>query len=182
MVDVNLDVPAVADLILGRWRSQILHAGVELGVFEQLPDGATHSAATLAGEIGADPALLYRLLRALASIGLLYEDAERRFAIAPGGRILRSDHPQSLRAMALHEEGAAIYAVWRHLPDLIRTGVQDGFRHEFGVGMFDYMAQDPKFAANFSAAMSSYSAREASLATTSGRRRRSATSAAAAAI
>jgi DNA-binding IclR family transcriptional regulator len=56
-------------------------------------------------EIGADPALLYRLLRALASIDLLREDSDGRFSITEGGRLLRSDHPQSLRAMALLEEG-----------------------------------------------------------------------------
>ena len=55
----------VIDLIFGRWRSQILHAGVALEVFDQLGEGHATSATALAPVVGADPALLYRLLRAL---------------------------------------------------------------------------------------------------------------------
>ena len=70
-------VNLVADLIFGRWRSQVLYTGVELGVFDHLEATAPKTAATLASDVKADTALLYRLLRALASIGLLSETATR---------------------------------------------------------------------------------------------------------
>ena len=70
-------VSHVSDLIFGRWRSQVLYAGVELGIFDHLQVDAPKQAATLAGEVQADPTLLYRLLRALASIGLLDETGQR---------------------------------------------------------------------------------------------------------
>ena len=60
----------VFDLIFGRWRSQILYSGAALGVFDQLSDQST-SAVEVAEKINADPAILYRLIRALGSIGLL---------------------------------------------------------------------------------------------------------------
>ena len=67
----------VMDLIFGRWRSQILSAGTELGVFDHLENRRAKTAETLAAELGAAPSLLYRLLRAQAAIGLLEEDGSR---------------------------------------------------------------------------------------------------------
>jgi O-methyltransferase domain/Dimerisation domain len=157
----ELDPVHVLDIITGRWRSQVMHAGVALGVFEHLSDRVSRKAGYLASTIGADPTLLYRLLRALSSVGLLREDGEAGFSITAGGRILRADHPQSLRAMALLEEGPVHYATWRHLPEMIRSGVQDGFRYEFGMTLFEYLGQNSSYAATFYDATSSYSAAEA---------------------
>src|ERR1700719_1421681 len=53
----------VMDLIFGRWRSQILSAGTELAVFDQLDKRRAKTAEMLAAELGTDPSLLYRLLR-----------------------------------------------------------------------------------------------------------------------
>ena len=55
----------VLDLIFGRWRSQILYAGVKLGIFDALGAGPKTAAVT-AHELGLDPALAYRLLRGKA--------------------------------------------------------------------------------------------------------------------
>jgi Dimerisation domain len=122
----------VIDLIYGRWRSQILYAGVELGVFDHVATNCSRQADAVAAEIGADEKLLYRLMRALASLGLLVEDDSRGFASSETGELLRSDHPQSLRYRALSAEGPEHYAIWKHLPDMIKDGKQDGFVREFG--------------------------------------------------
>ena len=59
----------VTDMIfLSKWSSQTLCAGAELGVFDYLSCNNTRSAGDVAAETGLDPALLYRLLRALASL------------------------------------------------------------------------------------------------------------------
>ena len=79
----------VIDLVFGRWRSQILHAGAALGVFDHLAEDRATGAATLAPQIRADPTLLYRLLRALATIGLLAEDDGRSFRLTEAGALLR---------------------------------------------------------------------------------------------
>ncbi|MFZ0854571.1 MAG: methyltransferase dimerization domain-containing protein, partial [Hyphomicrobiaceae bacterium] len=100
----------VMDLIFGRWRSQILSAGTELGVFDHLENRRAKTAETLAAELGAAPSLLYRLLRAQAAIGLLEEDGSRGFVLTDKGELLRLDHPQSLRPMARLEEGPQHYA------------------------------------------------------------------------
>jgi hypothetical protein len=145
----------VVDLIFGRWRSQILYAGVKLGVFDALGDGSKTSS-DIAEVLRLDPALTYRLLRALASLDLLHEDAHRSFALTACGECLRADHPQSLRGVALLEEGPEHYAAWKHLCDILRDGQQDGFVREFGHPVFVHVVEDADYGAVFNAAMSSY--------------------------
>ena len=146
----------VMDLIFGRWRSQTLHAGVQLGIFDavgETPSGAAEVAATLE----LDPALCYRLMRGLSSLDLLTEDGDRRFALTDAGRLLRSDHPQTLRGVTLLEEGPEHYALWRHLPDMVRDGTQNAFVREFGRMAFEHAEVDPRYHEVFNGAMSSYS-------------------------
>ena len=85
----------VLDLIFGRWRSQILYAGVKLGIFDAL-NKAPKNAAAIANELGLDPQHTYRLMRALGSLDLLAEDTEQTFSLTETGERLCSDHPQTL--------------------------------------------------------------------------------------
>jgi hypothetical protein len=149
----------VIDLIFGRWRSQILYAGVKLGVFDALVAGPK-SAASVARELDADPGTMYRLMRALASLELLHEDNARAFTLTPCGELLTRNHPQSLRGMTLWEEGPLTYAAWKHLSDLIKEGKQEGFGREFGQPAWPYLREHPNDAAVFNEAMSSYSTAE----------------------
>jgi hypothetical protein len=153
----------VVGLIFGRWRSQTLYAGVELGVFDRLAPGEAKHAETIAAELDADPTLMYRLLRALASLDLLVEDRARRFSISGAGALLRADHPQSLKYMALLEEGPEHYALWRHLPQMIRDGKQNAFVREFGVMAFEYARRNDRYGRVFNQAMTSYSAMQSAL-------------------
>jgi hypothetical protein len=154
-------VPAsaqVVDLIFGRWRGQILYAGTALGVFDHLSSDRPTEADVIATKIEADPDLLYRLLRALASIGLLFEQEGHAFRLTEAGSLLRSDHPESLHAMALLEEGPEHYAIWKHLIDMVRDGKQNGFLREFGAVAFGYAQKHPSYGTVFNQAMSSYGA------------------------
>lgn len=54
----------VVDLIFGRWRSQILHAGTALDIFDHLKLGQDRPALSVASEINADLSMLYRLFTA----------------------------------------------------------------------------------------------------------------------
>jgi hypothetical protein len=160
---MNPAADQVMDLIFGRWRSQILSAGTELGVFDHLDKRTARTAETLAAELGADPTLLYRLLRAQAAIGLLEEDGARGFALTDKGEHLRSDHPQSLKPMARLEEGPQHYALWKHLPAMVRDGKQNAFVREFGCMAFKYAQENQDYAERFKQAMTSYSAIQSSL-------------------
>ena len=146
----------VMDLIFGRWRSQTLYAGVKLGIFDALgekPKGAS----AVAQELGLEATLCYRLLRALGCLELLIEDKNRAFSLSQSGQLLQSDHPQTLRGVTLLEEGPEHYALWKHLPEMIREGKQNAFVREFGHMAFDHADQSPAYAEVFNQAMSSYS-------------------------
>ncbi len=151
------DYESVVDIIFGRWKSQILYSGVKLGIFD-IVNSIPRSAAEIARELSLDPALSYRLLRALSSIGLLREDRQLNFSITSMGELLCRNNPQTLRGVALLEEGPEHYAIWKHLTALVKDGKQDGFVREFGQRIFDYAANHPSYAEVFNQAMSSYSA------------------------
>lgn len=147
----------VAELIFGKWKSRVLYAGVKLGVMEALA-GGPKAASALAGELALDAAMAYRLLRAMASIGLLREEEGRLFALTEEGRCLLAAHPRSLRSVALLQEGPEHSAIWKHLPEIVRHGQPHGFFREYGHSAFDHVAQDSEYARLFDSAMNSYSA------------------------
>jgi hypothetical protein len=159
---MNAASDQVMDLIFGRWRSQILSAGTELGLFDHLDKRTAKTAKTLAAELKADPTLLYRLLRAQAAIGLVDEDGSSGFVLTEEGELLRSDHPQSLNPMARLEEGPQHYA-WKHLPAMVLDGKQNAFIREFDCMAFDYARGNHDYAERFKRAMTSYSAVQSSL-------------------
>lgn len=149
----------VFDLILGRWRSQTLYAGVELGVFDVIRDHPKH-AVEIADQLDIDRDRGYRLLRALGSLGLLEETSGSRFSITPPGELLRQEHPASLRAIALLEEGPTHYAIWKHLRDIVRDGGPNGFQREFGHSVFDHLEGNSDYATRFQASMTGLSTME----------------------
>lgn len=151
----------VFDLILGRWRSQTLFAGVELGVFEVVGDYPKHTV-EIADQLDIDRDRGYRLLRALASLGLLEETEGRRFSSTPAGDQLREEHPASLGPIARLEEGPTHYAIWKHLPDLVSDGGPNGFEREFGHSVFEHLEADPDYRSRFQASMTSLSTMESS--------------------
>ena len=159
---MNSTRETVMDIIFGRWRSQILYAGVKLGAFDALGAGPK-STTDLAAELHLDPSLTYRLLRALGCLGLLNEDGNRSFSLTDSGEFLRAEHPQTLRGVTLLEEGPEHYAFWKHLCAIVRDGKQDGFVREFGHPIFVHAVEDADYGAVFNEAMSSYSTGETAM-------------------
>ncbi len=100
----------VMELLYGRWRSQILYAGVRLGLFDVF-DSEPKAASAIAKELDLNPALLHRLLRALGSLRLLVEGPDQQFSICKADELLYSDHPQFLGDLAMLVEGPEHYAI-----------------------------------------------------------------------
>ena len=82
-------------LVNGYQVSQALHVVAALGIPDRLANGPC-SSQDLAAVVGASDGPLYRLLRAVAAIGVLEELPGRRFALTEVGEGLRSDVPGSL--------------------------------------------------------------------------------------
>src|SRR5919202_3272000 len=156
MADYNY-YEKTADIIFGRWKSQILYTGVRLGVFDCMTSDIKNTL-DIANELDLDDKLAYRLLRALSSMGFLKEEPNNTgFSITPQGELLRKDSPQTLSGVALLEEGPEHYAIWKHLPAMIKDGKQNSFVREFGCKLFEYRERNPNYAEVFNQAMSSYS-------------------------
>jgi ubiquinone/menaquinone biosynthesis C-methylase UbiE len=93
---------------------------------------------------------LYRLLRALASVGVFAEDAEHRFGLTPLAECLLS-RPGSQRSMCIMA-GEEHFRSWGELMFSIRTG-QVAFDRVYGKPAFDFLAEHPEQAAIFDDAM-----------------------------
>jgi SAM-dependent methyltransferase len=144
-------------LLTGYWISQALYVAAKLGLADLLKDGS-RSADDLASSTSSHPRALYRLLRALASVGVFAEDDRQRFGLTPLAECLRSDVPGSLRALA-PMRGDWQYRAWAEFLYTIQTG-RSGFEKVYGMPLFDYLAQNPEQGQLFDQAMVGVHGRE----------------------
>ena len=140
----------MARMITGYWVSQMVYVAAKLRIPDRLADGPK-TAEELAQATGTYARSLYRLLRALASLGVFTEGDDHRFSPTPLADALRSDVPGSQWAMAIMM-GEEQYRCWGDLLESIRTG-QTAFERLYGQPIFDYFAGHPEQARIFDAAM-----------------------------
>jgi hypothetical protein len=131
--------------------SQAIHVAATLGIADRLAEGA-RSSDELAAETAADPGALYRLLRALAGVGVFREEDDRRFALTELGDSLRSDAPEGIAGWARFAGGPSHWRAWGELLHSVRTG-ENAFRHAHGTDVWTYRAQRPEESAIFDGAM-----------------------------
>jgi SAM-dependent methyltransferase len=136
----------------GAMAVQAIHVAAKLGVADLLRDGPK-ATDDLADATKAHAPSLHRLLRALTSLGVFGEDAEGRFQQTQLSEILRTDHPQSIRAWAITLGAPFFWKPCGELYGTIRTG-QPAFDRVHGERFFNYLAGHPEDAAVFNAAMS----------------------------
>lgn len=128
-------------LVSGYWYSQAIYVMAELGIADRLAAGP-RTAEALAEETGCDAGTLYRFLRALASAGLVEDLAPRTFGATPLGDTLRSDRPDSLRAIARLGGHPLHWQAWGRLLNSVRTG-ESAFDAVDGRGFFEAVGADP---------------------------------------
>ena len=144
-------------MICGNWITQAIYVAAKLGIADLLVKGP-RSAAELAEASHAHAPSLYRLLRALASLGVFAEDEAGRFTLTPLAEGLRSNSPQSQRALAIMN-GEEQYKAWGELLYSVQTG-KVAFDKVFGMPVFDYLSQNVEQAKIFDAAMVGVHGRE----------------------
>jgi hypothetical protein len=152
-------IPASTQMIqilAGKWIAQAIAVAAELKIADLL-SGGEKSVQELAKASGSQERSLYRLLRALSSVGVFAEVAERRFGITPLAECLRSDVPGSLRNIARMVGMPTTWRAWQELLHCVKTG-ETGLKKAFGItDPFDYLAQHPDEAAIFNSAMTDFS-------------------------
>lgn len=137
------DIPQLTlwRMITGGQIAQAVHAAVQLNIPDLLIDGPK-SAEELAQQSRTHAQTLYRLLRALASLGLFWEDDQQRFRLTDASQMLRSDVPQSLRPLILLCHTSAHWNAWGDFTNSIRTG-ENSFQHLYKQQYWSYLDKHP---------------------------------------
>jgi len=142
-------------IISGFWISRAVYVIAKLGIPDILNSGPK-TAEELASATNTDAPSLYRVLRALASVGVVNSE-DGRFALNALTETLVTDAPGSLRWFAISELGQEHYPAWGNLMHSVRTG-EIAFDNFFGVDIWKYFANNPEDAAVFNDSMSGVTA------------------------
>jgi len=130
----------------------------QLGIADLLKDGSK-SNDELAITTGVDAKSLYRLLRALASVGIFAEGISGYFELTPLAECLQSDRNNSLRAYAIKSGQAWEWQPWGYLLESLKTG-KPVIKNIFGMDISDYLANDASAAKLYNQAISNFSEKQ----------------------
>src|SRR6202521_1555972 len=145
-------------LIMGRWVSHLIYAAAKLEIADRLKHGPrTVEELATAAEVQA-PAL-YRVLRALASVGIFAETKDKRFKLTPLAVTLQKAVPSSMRAAALMFGEKYWEDAWAQLLHGVKTG-EIPFLKAHGVPAFEYLEKHPDSLKIFGETMTNVSSTE----------------------
>ncbi len=145
----------LTQLATGHIVASALQVLLRLGIPDRLSTGE-RGAAELARETGVQEDGLYRLMRALATVGVVDETSPRRFSLTPAGQLLRSGVPGSMRDMALWITSPFHFRVYAELMHSVETG-QPAAEKVTGMPVFEYFAEQPELSEIFNNAMTNMS-------------------------
>jgi hypothetical protein len=145
----------VHEQLYAMWQARCLQAAAEFEIAEHLKDGprSTHDLAT---RTHTHEPSLYRLLRALASVGFFAEIEPGIFANTSLSTYLRPDVPGSLYHMARFLARETVWHEWAALPHSIRTG-QPAFEAIYNMPVWQYYEAHPELGVVFDKAMTDFS-------------------------
>jgi hypothetical protein len=138
---------------LGFIVSAALGAATRLEIPDHLASGP-RTAADLARASGANEDALFRLLRALAAVGVFAETAPRTFTLTRVGDLLRTGAPA--RDMVLWMCDEFHFRIYAEMLEAVKTGRPVGEK-VVGMPLFEYLAKDAGLSARFNNAMTGLS-------------------------
>lgn len=139
---------------------QALYAAAVLGVADLLKEGP-RSVIELAALTQVNEDALFRTLRYLSGHGLFRETAPREFSNSELSEWLRSDVPQSVRAIAIFRGSKSFFKPFEEFLYAVRTGKPSSTK-ALGTQGFDYYRCHPDEARIFDEAMTAVSSLSAS--------------------
>lgn len=125
-------------IILGKWISKPVNVAAKLGIPDILKD-KSRTIDELAEITNTHPDSLYRMMRALAGVGIFVEKEEQCFGNTPLSECLIEER---LRAAALLFHSAWHDKMWDNLLYSIQTG-KSSFEKEFGEPVFEWFKKNP---------------------------------------
>jgi hypothetical protein len=144
----------LTQMIFGALLQRCVCVAAQLGIADLLAK-KQQTAEELAVKTQTHAPSLYRVLRTLASAGVLAESG-RKFKLTPMGSLLRGDAPNSQRDFAIMMGEQWQWQSWFELMYSVKTG---GVAHEKvqGMGTFEYFTKHPEIGKVFAQAMTSLS-------------------------
>ena len=132
-------------LLSSLWVTQAIGSFARMGLADAMEQGAD-DAASIAEPRGLVVDRVYRLLRALSTVGIVTEGAGGKFALTPLGRMLTSNAPNSMKTSAelLTEYNGEI---WSKLDGALAGGI--AFEALKGQQLFPWLHANPKEGARF---------------------------------
>ncbi|MBW4679715.1 MAG: methyltransferase [Microcoleus vaginatus WJT46-NPBG5] len=147
---------AMMQMLSSRWVSQPLYVAAQLSIADLLKDGPK-PIDELANATGTHARSLYRLLRALASVGIFAEGEDGRFELTPLANCLQTNVDGSVAAMAIMFAQEWHSRPWEHLLESVKTG-KTAFELVYGKKAFEYLAENPEAGKIFDNAMTGITA------------------------
>jgi len=143
-------------IITNFWTSRAVAVFAKLGIPDLLESGP-RTAEELAQATGTHAPSLFRVLRALASAGIVKTESEGRFALTPLSQTLVTNAPGSLRWFMISELSQEHYPAWGNLMQSVKTG-EIAFDNFFGKDIWQYFKENPEDGALFNDSMSGVTA------------------------
>jgi SAM-dependent methyltransferase len=129
------------------WVSRVVFIAAKLGLADQLSDGPK-GAIELAPITHTHAPSLHRLMRTLASLGILTETDNQRFALTPLGEALKADAPGSAQAAILFHGSEWHIGAFQQMMHSVETG-ETAMEKVSGLPLFDYLSKHPNDASLF---------------------------------
>lgn len=149
-------VAHLMQITVGCLPSQAAYVAAKLGIADLLKDGA-RPVAELAKKTNTHERSLYRVLRALASVGIFTETDLKAFDLTPPAKLLLTDHPGSLRDLVIFMGEKWHWSVYGEMLYSVQTG-KVAWEKVHGLEVFPYFQQHAEEYEIFNRAMTSLSA------------------------
>ena len=137
----------------GAMAEQAIHVAAKFALADLVASGPK-SIKELADATHTHGSSMGRLLRALTTLGIFVEDTAGRYRQTALSDTLRSEHPESIRPLAMMLGAHFVWKPSGALDETVRTG-QPSFERVYGAPFFEYLAGHSDDAAVFNTAMSS---------------------------
>lgn len=162
MEELNMVNPSknlkLQDSLLGMIHSyritQLIYVAAKLGIADLLNDGPK-TAADLAVATGTHGPSLYRVMRALTSLGI-FNETKTGFHMTPLGTLLQKDVIDSVCPVAIMRGEECNWGPWGELLYGVQTG-KSAFEKVFGMDLFEYYTKHPEAGTFFDQGMSIFS-------------------------
>jgi len=143
----------ILSIVVGFFQSRAVALATELDLAEFVADRPLH-VDELANRTKTDPSALFRLLRALACVGIFTEVSPRVFANTATSECLRKGGPGSQWAMVLHclSKGCGPFEAWGELDHSVRTG-EPSIEKLYGYDFLELLRRNPQASTDMNCAL-----------------------------